>query len=630
MFGQPKKFVQPEEKVKFCQFAVMELPIKEERPRCQLLLLIYWCGRWSEQMRALRKLSLCVTLSFAPMVGMGCVSGILQPRTPSRSTEWQASLDEARAAEYKQDWEAARRGYLKAHRQNPGNFESLHRLGVVCSHLKQFKDADSYFREAYTLSPDNPALLADMGFSSFQRNDYARAESFLERSVRLNDKDTQTVNNLAIARAWNCKDELSLSTFMSVNDEKESYRLLNAVRVARGSTPSTPLNSPAPTHAAAHKLASANANRGFDIIPVFPASSTESKVAIGGLPPLSNVPTNEMNALYSIELPPPSKLEQVTKENPKRTDKAVEPGVRQVEPGTGKTVSLPPLPSQSSPRSQPLEIPPKLPVLSELPPLPPLSEIAIPGPAEEHTLIPPVPSVERSIALDRVETPVEMPKELPKKLDLPLEPVSRPQSISIPPLLKTASNTAVTHPRMIEDLTPPNYLLPKRAEPQPIIQTLEPVNESRPVTAWRKTQLPIGAASDTLVSDEHGSSVRQISAVSEIRSDADVCRICLVTLYDQRLLTHGESDYRAAYRSRIYQFATRDARDRFVLDPERFVPAAGGVDLVCAANGQGKAQGLFNFAFRYENRLYLFSTADNGEEFQRNPQHYVIIGSQIK
>ncbi|QDT17891.1 hypothetical protein [Alienimonas californiensis] len=98
---------------------------------------------------------------------------------------------------------------------------------------------------------------------------------------------------------------------------------------------------------------------------------------------------------------------------------------------------------------------------------------------------------------------------------------------------------------------------------------------------------------------------------------------CPVTLRDDRDLAEGDDHYTAEFEGVDYRFASAAARDKFVADPARYAPAAGGRDLVIASTGWGETVGSLAHAAWYKGRLYLFASRESMRRFVANPRDYL-------
>jgi YHS domain-containing protein len=82
-------------------------------------------------------------------------------------------------------------------------------------------------------------------------------------------------------------------------------------------------------------------------------------------------------------------------------------------------------------------------------------------------------------------------------------------------------------------------------------------------------------------------------------------------------------DFSAEFQSQRYCFASEEARDKFQKEPQRYIPGAGGLDVVSVRDGKGVEAGSLDFAVWYQRKLYLFTNTEHAEAFRRRPNLYV-------
>ena len=103
---------------------------------------------------------------------------------------------------------------------------------------------------------------------------------------------------------------------------------------------------------------------------------------------------------------------------------------------------------------------------------------------------------------------------------------------------------------------------------------------------------------------------------------AGLMGFCPVTLRDRRDLVDADPRYVAGHDGREYRFASTAARTKFLTDPDRYAPAAAGVDVVLREAGWGTKRGSLTHAVWYHNRLYLFVTRESMKRFMAEPGVY--------
>ena len=105
---------------------------------------------------------------------------------------------------------------------------------------------------------------------------------------------------------------------------------------------------------------------------------------------------------------------------------------------------------------------------------------------------------------------------------------------------------------------------------------------------------------------------------------------CPVALRDQQKLINSKSEFKSIYDSRIYFFSSSQARDSFESTPEHYAPAHGGKDIVMLRKDEKKVQGSLDHAVWFQNRLYMFSSADSLKTFIKTPKRYLKNSSENK
>src|SRR4051812_19570858 len=107
-----------------------------------------------ERMKSLHQAALTVAMVIAPIMPAGCIT--FSRMSPSESSAvYDHAMNSGRVAENQGDLSHARAFYQAALKRNPRGVDCLHRLGVVCTNLKDFPSAENYYRQAYAISPGN-------------------------------------------------------------------------------------------------------------------------------------------------------------------------------------------------------------------------------------------------------------------------------------------------------------------------------------------------------------------------------------------------------------------------------------------------------------------------------------------
>ncbi len=97
---------------------------------------------------------------------------------------------------------------------------------------------------------------------------------------------------------------------------------------------------------------------------------------------------------------------------------------------------------------------------------------------------------------------------------------------------------------------------------------------------------------------------------------------CAVTLVDQRRWVKGDVRFGAVHRGRVYKFASQEAQQRFLANPDAFSPVIQGNDPVLALDSHQVVPGNREHGLFYEHRIYLFSSEESLKRFQATPNRY--------
>ena len=125
----------------------------------------------------------------------------------------------------------------------------------------------------------------------------------------------------------------------------------------------------------------------------------------------------------------------------------------------------------------------------------------------------------------------------------------------------------------------------------------------------------------TAPSGAHSDKLKKIAERSELTG---LKGFCPVALRDSRELKDARPSFQAEFNCNYYNFSSAEALEKFKAEPEKYVPAAAGQDVVLAANEGTNREGSLDRAVWYRNRLYLFSTQQSHEEFIASPDKFAI------
>jgi cytochrome c-type biogenesis protein CcmH/NrfG len=111
---------------------------------------------------------------------------------PQASAEAQAALERASAP------------LLEAVKNNPGDYDSLVKLGNLFYDAQQFPNSIPYYERALKIHPENPDVRTDMGTAYWYAGDTDKAVAAMETSLTYRPGHPQTLFNLGWVR-WQGK-----------------------------------------------------------------------------------------------------------------------------------------------------------------------------------------------------------------------------------------------------------------------------------------------------------------------------------------------------------------------------------------------------------------------------------------
>jgi YHS domain-containing protein len=97
---------------------------------------------------------------------------------------------------------------------------------------------------------------------------------------------------------------------------------------------------------------------------------------------------------------------------------------------------------------------------------------------------------------------------------------------------------------------------------------------------------------------------------------------CPVALVLERRMIQGSERFSASYDGRIYRFANAQSRERFLKNPEAFVPADGGHCPVSLVDLSKTLPGDPRFGVLYAGRLFLCTNEQTRQQFLARPKRY--------
>ena len=93
-------------------------------------------------------------------------------------------------------------------------------MAVVHDKQGEFRESAELYRKALELSPGNPDIYCDMGYSLYLQRRWAEAEMNLRQAIALNANLARAHNNLAMVLARDTRVEAALNEFQKGGSDK--------------------------------------------------------------------------------------------------------------------------------------------------------------------------------------------------------------------------------------------------------------------------------------------------------------------------------------------------------------------------------------------------------------------------
>jgi protein disulfide-isomerase len=90
----------------------------------------------------------------------------------------------------------------------------------------------------------------------------------------------------------------------------------------------------------------------------------------------------------------------------------------------------------------------------------------------------------------------------------------------------------------------------------------------------------------------------------------------------------GDRRWGVIHQGRVYLFSGASEQARFYASPDTYAPAMSGNDVVLAAETGQMVPGQRQHGVFYGNRIYLFSSEQSLQKFERQPDRYVAAAPQ--
>ena len=138
-------------------------------------------------------------------------------------SEFESNFSVARAYEMQGKYNQAEEVYGRMVARNPENHRLHHRLGVLAVRKGDLDDANSHFDQALKGAPDDPELLADIGYTMYLQGRYAEAEQSLKDVVANYPDQQRAVNNLGMVLAKMGRGSEAYRVFRKTGSDAEAH-----------------------------------------------------------------------------------------------------------------------------------------------------------------------------------------------------------------------------------------------------------------------------------------------------------------------------------------------------------------------------------------------------------------------
>lgn len=230
---------------------------------------------------------------------------------------------------------------------------------------------------------------------------------------------------------------------------------------------------------------------------------------------------------------------------------------------------------------------------------------------QEVELDDPSPWTEEEPDLKSVPASVPAPvtAEATEEAQPPVQITPAPQRVQIKALITAEAPAAVVEEKVEET----------SVSAQAVLEPAATDDAPRELTdAWTSAQ--------TSISEQFGpewlsTREEQIQARS---GQSGYMGFCPVTLRDELKLVDAMPQYTVEYQFQRLQFSSEEAMQKFLAKPERYLPAAGGLDVVAVSQGTAVAQGSLEHALWFRKKLYLFLNRENMETFRTQAREFAV------
>jgi len=132
-------------------------------------------------------------------------------------------------------------------------------------------------------------------------------------------------------------------------------------------------------------------------------------------------------------------------------------------------------------------------------------------------------------------------------------------------------------------------------------------------------------AAAVLLAGNSSATAQKSAGAQSAKSDLALEGYCPVCIVAMKKWVRGKSEHQTTYDGKTYYFPGEKQKEMFLADPAKYVPALGGDCTVCLANMGKRVPGNIRHAVFHQQRLFLFPSADQKNEFQAHPDQYANV-----
>lgn len=131
--------------------------------------------------------------------------------------------------------ELAQTEFAKLLEQDAACVSCLSYLGVIADLNSDFAQAESYYKRALELAPDDPTIYNNYGYSRLMARQYGEAQPLLEKALMLADGEAPRVkNNLSISYAWQRDYQKAISILSPAMNDPVVYNNVGYIAMLNG------------------------------------------------------------------------------------------------------------------------------------------------------------------------------------------------------------------------------------------------------------------------------------------------------------------------------------------------------------------------------------------------------------